>query len=355
MPAAGSCIRERRQPDGARRCGDGVGQLLHDARRQAGAGPRVQLGGGRSDLPRSPSRRARIRLLGQPVRARPGRRRQDDSREQLPDDDRRSVRSRVCGSGSGAGAADSSPDPDEAGHGAGLGMGALRRSPDALGPGLRPAEARLHPRVRGGAVAGPLHAGPQLRDDTACGEGLVPVFARPFHAGEAARGSGGHGLLRPAQRLLDGAHGADVHGRSRAAHCLRERCEPAHRACVRAAAGDRREAVARSVARPPRAAAARRESGAVVRRCRDGGVPVGCAHAESVVARPVRLFTYSDQREAGSADSRLHADPHVAHWRDLRPRAGAAREPRRPLGDAQGHGRIHRRVEAARSSFAKDS
>ena len=205
MPAAGSCIRERRQPDGARRCGDGVGQLLHDARRQAGAWPRVQLGGGRSDLPRSPSRRARIRLLGQPVRARPGRRRQDDSREQLPDDDRRRVRSRVCGSGSGAGAADSSPDPDEAGHGAGLGMGALRRSPDALGPGLRPAEARLHPRVRGGAAAGPLHAGPHLRDDAACGEGLVPVFARPFHAGEAARGSGGHGLLRPAQRLLDGA------------------------------------------------------------------------------------------------------------------------------------------------------
>ena len=50
------------------------------------------------------------------------------------------------------------------------------------------------------------------------------------------------------------------------------------------------QAVARRVARPPRAAAARRESGAVVRRCRDGGVPVRRADAESVVARPVRLF-----------------------------------------------------------------
>ncbi len=154
---------------------------------------------------------------------------------------------------------------------------------------------------------------------------------------------GGHGLLRPAQRLLDAAHGADVHGRSRAAHRLRERGEPAHRACLRAAAGDRRQAVARRVARPPRAAAARRESGAVVRRCRDGGVPVRRADAESVVARPVRLFAHSDQRQAGSADSRLHADPHVAHRRDLRPRARAAREPRRSLGDAQGHGRIHHR------------
>ena len=175
MPAAGSRIRERRQPDGAHRGGDGVGQLLHDARRQAGARSRVQLGGGRSDLSRSPRRRARVRLLGQPVRARPGRRRQDDSREQLSDDDRRRVRSRVCGTGSGAGAADSSADPDEAGDGAGLGMGALRRSQDAMGPGVRPAEARLHPRVRGGAASGPLHAGPQLRDDAACGEGLVPV------------------------------------------------------------------------------------------------------------------------------------------------------------------------------------
>ena len=49
---------------------------------------------------------------------------------------------------SGAVAADSRADPDEAGDGARVGLAAHGRSPHALGPGVRAAEAGLHGRDR---------------------------------------------------------------------------------------------------------------------------------------------------------------------------------------------------------------
>src|SRR5918992_954878 len=44
-----------------------------------------------------------------------------------------------------------------------------------------------------------------------------------------ARGERGHRLFESSKRLFHGAHRADVHGRPRAAHRVRERCESPHR------------------------------------------------------------------------------------------------------------------------------
>ena len=60
-----------------------------------------------------------------------------------------------------------------------------RRVP--VGAGVRPAEAGLHRDIGAGAAARAVHADPQLRDDAAGREGLVPVFARTVHEGPAAR------------------------------------------------------------------------------------------------------------------------------------------------------------------------
>ena len=88
-------LDQHRQPDRAGRRRDGLGQLLHDARREARARTRVHLRGRRPRCQGPSGRRAELRLLGQPLRARPERDRQEDPGEQLPDDDRRRVGRRV--------------------------------------------------------------------------------------------------------------------------------------------------------------------------------------------------------------------------------------------------------------------
>ena len=57
----------------------------------AGGRARLQLAGRRSGLPGPSGRRAELRLLGPPLRARSGGRRQEDPGQQLPDDHRRRV------------------------------------------------------------------------------------------------------------------------------------------------------------------------------------------------------------------------------------------------------------------------
>ena len=54
-------------------------------------------------------------------------------------------------------------DPDEAGDGARVVVGAHGRPADALGAGVRAAEAGLHGRVRAGAAAGAVPADPRVR------------------------------------------------------------------------------------------------------------------------------------------------------------------------------------------------
>ena len=94
----------------------------------------------------------------QPLRERSSCHRQEDPRQQLPDDDRRRLGGGVRRHRSGAVAADPRADADEAGDGAGVELAAHGRSPRAMGPGLRAAEARLHRRIGAGAAAGTVHA-----------------------------------------------------------------------------------------------------------------------------------------------------------------------------------------------------
>ena len=92
VPAAGAGLGQRRQPDRARRGRDGVGQLLHDARREAGGRPRVQLAGRRPGLP-GPSRSSCSSYdywVSRFARD-PGVVGKKILRQQLPDDDRRRV------------------------------------------------------------------------------------------------------------------------------------------------------------------------------------------------------------------------------------------------------------------------
>ncbi len=114
--------------------------------------------------------------------------------------------------------------------------------------------ARLKPgqtvAIRAGAAAGAVHADPRARDDTAGREGLVGVFTRPVHEGYAcACRKCGDRLFGPAQRLLDGADGADVHGGPGPAHRVRQCRQSADRARLHAPEGDRRPALARRITR----------------------------------------------------------------------------------------------------------
>ena len=141
-------VARRRQPDGAGRGRDGLGQLLFDAGREAGDRPRVQLAGGRPGLPRTSDRRVELRLLGQSLRARSRRRWQEDPGERLPDDDRRRIGGRLRRPRSRAGAADPCANPDEGHHDAGLRLAAHGRPPREMGAGVRPPQAWVHRRRR---------------------------------------------------------------------------------------------------------------------------------------------------------------------------------------------------------------
>ena len=102
-----------------------------------------------------------LRLLGAPLLARSRRRRQEDPREQLPDDDRRRLGGRVLRPRPGAIAADPRAGADEAGRRARMGLGAHGRSARALGAGVRAAEAGLDREVGGGAAADAVPADPR--------------------------------------------------------------------------------------------------------------------------------------------------------------------------------------------------
>ena len=268
MPTSRRGLSHRRQPDRTPRGRDRLRQLLHDARREARPRPGVQFAGGRPGLPGPPGRRAQLHLLEQPVRPGPRRHRQEDSRERLPDDHHRRLGGGIRRHRSGALAADSRAGADERGDAARVAVALRRQSPRAMGPGLRPAQAGLHRRIGRGTAAGTVHTDSHLRGDASGGEGLVRVRARPVHERAHARRKRSDGLLGPPQRLLDGAHRADVHGRPGAAHRLRQRRQPADRPRVHAPEGNRRAPVARRVARTARTPAAGRESRPLGRRRR---------------------------------------------------------------------------------------
>ena len=93
--------------------------------------------------------------------------------------------------------------------------------------------ARLKPGWTVESAAAPLQGlFTQIRTEemtAAGGQGLVAVCTRSVHEGQVAGRTGGDGLLRPAQRLLDRPAGADVDGRTGAAHRVRQRRQPADR------------------------------------------------------------------------------------------------------------------------------
>ncbi len=113
--------------------------------------------------------------------------RQEDPRQQLPDDHRRRVGRRLRRHRSDALAADSRAHPDEGGDGAGVGMGPHGRPAHAVGAGVRAAQARTDRRIGGGAAAGTLPADPRARDDAAGRQGLVGLLARTVHEGSGSR------------------------------------------------------------------------------------------------------------------------------------------------------------------------
>ena len=150
-----------------------------------------------------------------------------------------------------------------------MGLGAHGRSARALGAGVRAVEGRLDREVGRGAAANAVHADQAAGDDAARREGLVRVRARAVHEGKSARRVGGRRIFESAQRLFDAAAGADVHGGPRAAHGVRQCREPADRARLHAAEGDRGAPFTGRLARTARAPDADREPRAVGdRRCR---------------------------------------------------------------------------------------
>ena len=306
LPPAHRDLGQHRQPDRAARYRAGVWQLLFDARRRSGARPRLQLPGGRSGLQRPSGRRAQLRLLDAPLRARPGRRRQEDPGQQFSDDDRRRLGGGFCRSRSRTVSADSRADPDEAGGRAGMVLGLHGKPADAVGAGVRAAEAGLDGEVGGGAAADAVSADAPERDDAARRQGLVAVRARSVHEGPHARRGGRRRLLEHAQRFFDAAARADVHGRPGAADRLRQRREPADRARLHAAEGNRGAAVDRRLARTTGAADAGREPGPVGDR-RRGRRRVGRgAHQGIARVRAVRRPAADAARHARCARPRLH-------------------------------------------------
>ncbi len=151
------------------------------------------------------------------------------------------------------------PDPDEGRDGARVAVAAHGRPPVPLGAGVRPAQARLHRRVREGARPDPLRAGPRVRGDAAEAKDWSAYDRQRFLKGRLVVTGAAVGYSGAAERFRQGADRADEHGRRRAADCVRQRREPAHREGVRAAEGNRGAAVARVVARAPGPSVARGE------------------------------------------------------------------------------------------------
>ena len=155
-------LGQRRQPDRARRGRDGLGQLLHDARREAGGRPRLQLAGGRPGLPGPSGRRARATTTGSAAsRAIPS----VVGKKILVNNYPMTI---VGVSAAGFAGIDPAQSPQirvpilmKPVDGAGVGLGAHGRPPRALGAGVRAAEARLHRRIGAGAAAGAVHADPR--------------------------------------------------------------------------------------------------------------------------------------------------------------------------------------------------
>ena len=175
VPAPRRRLDQRRQPDGAGLGRNGVRQLLHAARRQAGDRTRVQFQRGRPAVRRSSRCGAQPRLLGQSLRPGSGRHRQEDPGERSSDDHRGGVCGRLRRARSGALAADPGAGAHEAGDDSRLDLAAHGRSARQVGAGVRPAQNGIHGRVSAGPRAGPVSADPQLRSDAAAGEGLVGV------------------------------------------------------------------------------------------------------------------------------------------------------------------------------------
>ena len=155
--------------------------------------------------------------------------------------------------------------------------------------------------------------------------------------------SAADGLLGPPQQLLHGAGRADVDGRPRAAHRLRQRRQPADRPRVHAPEGNGRAPLARRIARTAGQADAGREPGALVRRRRRRSRPRRRADALAPRADAVTGIAAAHLGEPGSAHPRVHRGADVRHRHRLRSRAGAAGQPSGPVDDAEGHGRIDRR------------
>ena len=182
------------------------------------------------------------------------------------------------------------------------------------------------------------------------------AFSRDrFMKGQLLVTQRGDGLLAAAQRLLDGARRADVHGGPGAAHRLRQRREPADRARLHAAERDCRPPLARRVARSAGDAAARREPGAVVRRRRRRPRSRLRADARPAGADSVGWAAAPDPARAGPAHPRLYTGADLPDRHRLRSASGAAREPARSVDDVEGHrwGRLP--APAGRSFCARGS
>ena len=211
LPPADRDVGQHRQPDRAARSRNGVGQLLHDAGREARGRTRLQLG--RKTI--SVYQGHPVVVLGYDYWVR--RFARDPSvvgKKILVNNYPMTI---VGVSAAGFAGLDPSRAPQI-------------RVPILMKPVLVPewewvrmddprtrwvqVFARLKTgtddRIGAGAAAGALHADSQARDDAAGRERLVAVHARTLHGGQAAARERGHRLLEPAQRLLDAAHRADV-------------------------------------------------------------------------------------------------------------------------------------------------
>ena len=270
VPPPGRRLGQHRQPDRARRSRDGLRQLLLDARREAGDRARLQLAGRRSGLPGPPGRRARATTTGCSRFAR------DPAvvgKKILVNDYPMTIVGVSAAGFAGLDPAQSPqirvPDPDEAGDGARVGAGCTWTTARTRWVQVF---ARLKPGYTVESAQAPLQGlFTQIRAHEMtlpAREGLVAVLARAVHEGQLRVESAAMGYSGLRNDFSTRAPRADVHGRPGAAHRLRQRREPADRARLHAAEGNRRAAVARRVARSAGAAAARREPRAVVRRRR---------------------------------------------------------------------------------------